>query len=547
METSLQNPESVSAAWLRKLITVSKALWGRPVAIDEAEAQRMLSILEEREKSVCDCLVTVIAGGTKVGKTTMINALAGKPIGEASAKACFTRRPTIYVHQRREGMARRLLNGVLSADDRIVSHTEDALEHLILIDTPDLDGIDETNRKTFAQLLERADLVLCVVTAQKYDSLDLYSVLVDSMSFRRIVVVLNRLDEGMRTPREQDAIVADLRAKIGALPLKTPLGEELPVFRLSAHNAFLAKTGQGGGPRWEFPKFEEYLHKRLDEAVARRIQSENQTARAAETAAWIESACGLAAARQTADTLRTWCEEFMKQSRADIREAARTAVAEVAPELVRRRESAAAARLGGPFGAYVRTSLTVSLLAARLQSLVTSPFGDPVIPLAERLAEVAGTATDELLTRGRRQVTETADRAGLDPAPLIARIDAAQACAVTTHKLTVQIREFLDEPRPGGITSLALNALPLLIILLLVRYFVTALLTAHEPAAGMFIGGGFLFWLVCHLQAGFWLARQAGTLDGLSNAVEELFSSELHRRLAEPALAWTDEVRSLGG
>ncbi|MBP7634256.1 GTPase domain-containing protein [Candidatus Ozemobacteraceae bacterium] len=530
---------------MRSLISSSKALWGRPLPADEAEAERQIGILEKREKSVCDCLLTVIAGGTNVGKTTLINALAGGNICETSVKACSTEQAALYVHRKRLGTAKNLLSGVLPPDELIVTHEREELEHLILVDTPDLDGIKDANRNTFARLLERADLVLVVVTAQKYDSLALYKVLAESMGFRRAVIVLNRLDEGMKTPRELDDIVTDLRTKIGAMNLKTPLGEELPVFRISANNALLAKTGQGGGPRWDFPKLEEYLGKKLDETIAQRISAENQAGRASETIAWVETACDLASARQAVSSLRSWKDEYLRESRDKLREAARAAVGNLAPELVRRRESAAAERLGGPFGAYVRASLAVSMMAMRFQSLVASPFGDPVTPLAEHLTTVAGATADELLASGRRQVVETLDRAGLDPRPLAARIDASPARRITTEQLAESVRRFLDEPRPGRIATLLLNALPLTIILLLVRYFLTALLTAHDPAAGMFIGGGLVFWLVCHLQAGFWLTRQAGTFDGLTDAVEREFSNELQRRLTEPLARWADEVESL--
>ncbi len=549
MHTTLPAPSPHVAQNLRTLIAASKALWGRPFPADEAEAGRRIGILEKREKSVCNCLLTVIAGGTNVGKTTLINALAGGNICETSVKACSTEQAALYVHKNGLATAKSLLHGILPPDELIVTHERDELEHLILVDTPDLDGIKEANRNTFARLLERADLVLVVVTAQKYDSHALFKVLTDSMGFRRAVIVLNRLDEGMKTPRELDEfvkkIVEDLHMKIGALDLETPLGEELPVFRISANNALLAKTGQGGGPRWDFPKLEEYLSKKLADTIVQRISSENQAGRALETIAWVETACNLASARQAVSSLRSWKDGYLRESRDKLREAALAAVGNLAPELVRRRESAAAERLGGPFGAYVRASLAVSMMAMRFQSLVTSPFGDPVTPLAKHLAAAAGATADELLASGRRQVVETLDRAGLDPMPVASRIDASPARSITTEQLADSVRRFLDEPRPGRIATLLLNALPLTIILLLVRYFLTALLSAHDPAAGMFIGGGLLFWLVCHLQAGFWLARQAGSLDGLRDAVEREFSNELHRRLTEPLGRWADEVESL--
>lgn len=528
------------AADLARVSLQARQLWGRPRPAQEPEVSRRLGLLRQREKSISDCLIVVMLGGTKVGKTTTINALAGKAIGEVSARACFTRRPALYVHRRREGLARTRLSGILEPDDTFVVHDEDALERIVLVDTPDLDGVEAAHHEVFRRLLERADLALSVVTTQKYDSRDLYEILGKEMGFRRVVFVFNRIDEGIPF---SEKIRQDLLAKIAPLNLRPPEGEDLPLFTVSARNALAAKEGRSSGPTGQFAALEEYLRQRLDQALVKRISEENVAAMRQETAEFLGRACRLDEARQFAAGLRDWAEAQMRDCQKEMETAIGKAFRGLTPEILRRREAAAAEGLSGPFGMYIRLTLAVNALAGRFQMFLSGAGTDLESVMAARLLGEIQPVLEENFQRFRRSIAERADRADLDGAPLLTRLEKGEALPSAVRvSIQDQISEFVLEPKTSAGEALLLNLLPIVIILLLVRYFAWALLTAHEPGAGMFLGGGILMWLVCHLQASFWLKRKGGSLEPAARKIIDLFAQEVRRRMVEPVRGWAEEV-----
>jgi GTPase SAR1 family protein len=528
---------------LSELVENSRRLLGTPVLRDYLEVERRIKLLDERERSVGEAsLLVTLLGGTKVGKTTLVNALAGKIIGEASSIACFTSRPAVYVHKSRESVARTRLAGVLQEGDKVEVHQENELEGIILVDTPDFDGIEASHRNLFHRILERSDLALCVVTTQKYDDDELFQVLGKQMGFRRSVIIFNRVDEGIPFSK---ALSEDLLKKIAKFNLKPIEGEVLPIFPVSALNALLRKMGQGGGDPGKFDELEKLLRERLDKAIIRKINQENLQTFGSETSVFVKNACGLNSALQTIPDVLKKTDECLKILDNQMEIVTASAMHAISVELVHRRALCAAEKMGGPFGTYLRASLAIRSLARGIFLGIPALAGDPAEDMANRLVKIHQPIFVEIHQKLRRELSATVDRAGFGSGALLARLDESCSNPVPSPALSDELRSKLSEPKVTIFENLLLNFLPVGLILLLVRYFVVALLAAREPSAGMFLGTGFLFWLVCDLQASFWLWGKAGSPTRVISGVNEVFLREAREKFLVPVNHWAEEVKKL--
>src|SRR6266568_67293 len=81
-------------------------------------------------------LIIMLMGGTGVGKSTLLNALAGGAIAQASFQRPTTRDPVVYYH---ESIRPDRLDPALR-QCRLVAHDRPALEQKVVVDTPDVDS-----------------------------------------------------------------------------------------------------------------------------------------------------------------------------------------------------------------------------------------------------------------------------------------------------------------------------------------------------------------------------------------------------------------------
>src|SRR5262245_2178768 len=103
-------------------------------------------------------LVVMLMGGTGVGKSTLLNALAGAPVAQSSFTRPTTRDPVVYHHR---SLRPERLDPALR-HCKLIAHDRDELEHKVLVDTPDLDSNEPANRVKLEELLPVADVVLYV-------------------------------------------------------------------------------------------------------------------------------------------------------------------------------------------------------------------------------------------------------------------------------------------------------------------------------------------------------------------------------------------------
>jgi hypothetical protein len=156
----------------------------------------------------------MLMGGTGVGKSTLLNALAGQAIAEASFVRPTTRDPVVYYH---DSIKPERLDSTLQSC-RLAPHHRASLEQKILVDTPDLDSNDLSNRDKLNQLLPVADVVLYVGSQEKYHDRLGWELFLKHRQRRAFAFVLNKWDRCLSTPgssgtRPDEDLLSDLRAQ----------------------------------------------------------------------------------------------------------------------------------------------------------------------------------------------------------------------------------------------------------------------------------------------------------------------------------------------
>ena len=184
------------------------------------------------------CVWIVFLGGTGTGKSTLFNALCGKVLSATGVERPMTSGPIAYAYAGApveeafpfsdippmridatgehvtpaQGQSGRLL---------VLDHQREEWSKLVLVDTPDLDSVEEENRRMAEDLYLLSDWVLFVTSQEKYadevPSLFLRRILGDGKSYQ---IILNKADASavkedlLKTLRTQDIPVSEARVRL---------------------------------------------------------------------------------------------------------------------------------------------------------------------------------------------------------------------------------------------------------------------------------------------------------------------------------------------
>ena len=135
-------------------------------------------------------LIAVLMGGTGVGKSSLLNALAGGSVAVASLTRPTTRDPVVYHH--REVAADRLPPELRRC--RLVPHDRPELIQKILVDTPDLDSNEPEHKDKLKLVLPLADVVLYVGSQEKYHDQAGWELFLEQKQRRAFAFILNKWD-----------------------------------------------------------------------------------------------------------------------------------------------------------------------------------------------------------------------------------------------------------------------------------------------------------------------------------------------------------------
>jgi hypothetical protein len=173
-----------------------------------------------------DAYVLALVGGTGVGKSSLLNALAGSVVSRASVRRPTTSHPIAWVPAADLEALGPLLDWVGVQDVR--EHQGRALGPVAILDLPDMDSLELGHRERVEAILPRVDAVAWVTDPEKYHD----AVLADDFlrmwlpRLSRQVVIVNKADRlahvdaiRIRNDLDRDLVVARVDSDVPRVPV----------------------------------------------------------------------------------------------------------------------------------------------------------------------------------------------------------------------------------------------------------------------------------------------------------------------------------------
>ena len=145
-------------------------------------------------------LVVAFFGGTGVGKSSLLNRLAGQPVARTGVERPTSREVTLYLH---ESVSVQHLPEEFPVDKvKIALHRQESNRDILWIDMPDIDSVDTENRELVLDWLPHIDLLIYVVSPERYRDDRGWRLLLEHGHRHAWLFVINQWDKGDPAQRE---------------------------------------------------------------------------------------------------------------------------------------------------------------------------------------------------------------------------------------------------------------------------------------------------------------------------------------------------------
>ncbi|BCX81879.1 hypothetical protein MIT9_P1461 [Methylomarinovum caldicuralii] len=241
--------------------------------ITPEEAERYLSAARDDGGPLFEVehppLIVAFFGGTGVGKSTLLNRLAGEAVARTGIERPTSREVTVYLHRSLPTEA--LEHQLPLAHLRLARHANPNRRDVVWIDMPDIDSVEESNRELVLQCLPHVDVLIYVVSPERYKDDTGWQMLQRFGHRHGWLFVMNHWDQG------HEAQIEDFTRMLRQAGFKAPV-----VLRCDSREDLSRRRPD------DFGKLEEILTRLARNGGAEHLQQRNRSQRMQELADRIE-------------------------------------------------------------------------------------------------------------------------------------------------------------------------------------------------------------------------------------------------------------------
>ncbi len=377
---------------------------------DLARARSSARSVRSRVGHLGGTLVTALLGGTGVGKSSLLNALAGERIASTSPVRPHTTDPLAWIPESAEPALVALL------DQLQVSHRRQQRKApgLAIIDMTDVDSLDVAHRRRVEEILPMVDVGIWVLDPLKYGAESLHREFLAPLvgAADRMVFVINQID--LVAPDERGLLRAHLHELLQLDGFPRPM-----VFEVAADPPT--------GPRLGVDALFSHLTSRLDEKrihLGRVVEEARQAAHRVAAASGVHTHSSL-------DFESRWKSVYTTAVAALAPDAPRVAPLEESLRAIEHFVGALSGAAGGVFGVRIRQAFNPDRVEEQVRAalgVMDGMFsrvaaGDPV--LIQARAEVLEVELQERIGAPLRRILW--ERASLAAVVAGLAVDSAQA------------------------------------------------------------------------------------------------------------------------
>lgn len=182
---------TVARSWAHEAIDQQ---WFQPSDLEVLEGLEVRSPATLFDQGSHRPLIAAFFGGTGVGKSSLLNRLAGESIAKTGVERPTSQEVSLYAH---ESIHFRALPNDVSLDQvRMGRHYHDDLRQVVWVDMPDIDSVDQANRQLVLDWLPQIDVLLYVVSPERYRDDKGWRMLKEGGGDHGWIFILNQFDRG---------------------------------------------------------------------------------------------------------------------------------------------------------------------------------------------------------------------------------------------------------------------------------------------------------------------------------------------------------------